>query len=169
MDRLYLLAIVASTIVISAADLSSGICPSGLGPNEVAFIAHETDCTLYYRCIGTNRHLETCPTQASVKLCFDDQLNICSWGANVLCCNPFLTTSETPTTDDGNPGYCPATGKRPHRNCLKYYDSNGNEQCCRENHAFNRKLCQCDLQSNVLSCQPTDSEKAECSRFIDDN
>nr|XP_033331551.1 uncharacterized protein LOC117223400 [Megalopta genalis] len=167
MNRFYLLAIFASTIVasaivVSAADQIKPSCPSDLGSNGVQFIPHENDCTLYYRCTKTGKYEESCPTHGSSKLCYDDILKICNWGAKVLCCNPFLPSSTTVPGPTIIPGNCPWNGKRPHKNCLKYYDSDNNEVCCLERHVFNSDICECDLAKNVKNCRPSIEDKKEC-------
>ena len=63
-------------------------------------LPHETDCSLYYQCVGLTPVLRECPSG----LYFDPILNICNWPQNVDCENETTTdvATETTTTEATN-------------------------------------------------------------------
>ena len=74
------------------------------------FVPHETNCSLYYQCVGLKPVIMMCPSE----LYFDSSLNVCNWPDNVVCGSPDEAVEEESDfdvvcheSDDGFPVFVP--------------------------------------------------------------
>ncbi|XP_076241161.1 uncharacterized protein LOC143183499 [Calliopsis andreniformis] len=161
---LAIIAILATTVGVFATEVPT-TCPSEDPVNKTIHIAHESDCTKFYKCLIGKKHEMTCPEyKPGEKLCFNPKKQICDWPWNVKCCNetkhpldPHCPTSDEETT---------ALWPHPYSCNLYYTCKNGIKslRSCNKGELFDSELLQCRPSHNVkcnegITCPPAGSSE----------
>ncbi|XP_012140461.1 uncharacterized protein LOC105662470 [Megachile rotundata] len=63
-------------------------------------VAHETDCTKFYKCLGRYGFEMDCPTLKGIKLFFNEELQVCDWEGGSNCQGPTEPSENSTTTWD---------------------------------------------------------------------
>ena len=110
-------------------------CPKVDPKNSTVHLAHESDCTKFYKCSNGKRNLMDCPEDDDGgRLYFNPSLQVCDWHWNVGCKHPqpsVLIRSDHPILPV--PKECPRVDPKNstvhlayHKDCTKFYKcSNG--------------------------------------------
>ncbi|XP_043486985.1 chitin-binding domain protein cbd-1-like [Polistes fuscatus] len=156
-------------------------CPSH-DSGEVVHLPHETNCTLFYKCVEGNKVLHQCPPT----LHFNPVLQVCDLPQFANCTSkpdneidgqqeietttgpvPTTTTRRPSTTKPGIPDHCPSHDSGevvhlPHEtNCSLFYKCDEGRKVlhqCPPGLHFNPKLQVCDLPQNVNCTKKPDNE-----------
>jgi hypothetical protein len=120
-------------------------CPNS---DEPSYMAHPTDCSLYYECIRGQKYEASCPDG----LFWNDQKKFCDIGEYVEC-----PSSIDPSCPSKETSYVVYPG-----DCNKYYlCTNGQkeERSCPENMFFNAETNTCGYEDEVdCSYTPTSTQ-----------
>ncbi|CAL7950612.1 unnamed protein product [Xylocopa violacea] len=124
-------------------------CPKVDSVNETVHLAHETDCTKFYKCSHGKKYVMDCPLyESGHRLHFDPTLQVCVF--------PWQTNCTTLKSDCSSDGYM-----EPHPyNCALFYVCENGE----------KSLKQCDnerlFDSKSMSCVP--KADATCGTYLHD-
>ncbi|XP_053978556.1 peritrophin-1-like [Hylaeus volcanicus] len=159
MRNLYLVAIVATIAIFfingEAAVLSE--CP-GINGRLSTQIADPDNCHRFFKCNMGKKFVIECPEYkdevTSYQLCFNPELGVCDWPANVTCCKD-LVPGGTDTPPTPLPQCVSGTKRAFEDRCDLYYLCVAGKEVvtsCQAKHYFNPRINDCDIPANVPNC-----------------
>ncbi|GFU02867.1 putative chitinase 10 [Nephila pilipes] len=126
---------------------ANSMCPKGL---VLKHLPHETDCTLFYKCVNGKASLMKCPQ----KLHFNRKMSVCDYPENAGCIKGDISKDQRDKSEKESPnGECPLKNPAqpvllPHNtDCTKFYICDAgipHGKSCQPGLHFNAKIQACD-------------------------
>ncbi|XP_043285620.1 uncharacterized protein [Venturia canescens] len=158
-------------------------CPKVDATNETVHLAHEWDCTKFYKCLEGSKLLMSCPIgQDGNKLYFNPCEQVCNWRFNVDCVyrNEIeLLDDQLSESMEDYPTECPKEDPKnetillPYEgDCTKYYSCNRGRRYPMDCPVydkegdklfFNPEIHECDWPENVNCVQDESLQNYESS------
>ncbi|XP_043264944.1 peritrophin-48-like [Colletes gigas] len=150
--------IATMAVVVSPVKIPTACPPTD--PVDAVHIAHESDCSKFYKCFMGDKYEKNCPVNsAGYRLYFNRELQVCDWRWNVTCRNEL--DPECAAVDDG------CVWPYPH-NCKSYYfcdDGKKRARDCKDGLLFDPVRLSCRPANDVIcakltdQCPPADSDE----------